>query len=105
MGIDPKSITHLHWASYRIRKSDLKPNKDKCVFGATKLIFLGYKILGMRISPDPEKIKAIKDMPSPKSKQDLWHFLEMIAYLSKFIPQLSEQTYEHIPKLVKKNSI
>ena len=77
MGIDPKSITHLHWASYRIRKLDLKPNKDKCVFGATKLIFLGYKILGMRISPDPEKIKAIKDMPYPKSKQDLWRFLEM----------------------------
>ena len=58
----------------------------------------------MRISPDPEKIKAIKDMPSPKSKQDLWRFLEMIAYLSKFIPQLSEQTYE-LRKLVKKNSI
>ena len=58
----------------------------------------------MKISPDPEKIKAIKDMPSQKPKQDLWRFLEMIAYLSKFIPQLSEQTYE-LRKLVKKNSI
>ena len=73
----------------RIRKSSLKLNKNKCVFGATKLILLGHKMSEKGISPDPENVKAIKEMPFPSSKQDLQCFLGMIAYLSKFIPQLS----------------
>ena len=77
----------------RIRKSGLKLNKNKCAFGATELIFLGHKISEKGISPDPEKVKAIKDMPFPSSKQDLQRFLGMIAYLSKFILQLSEETH------------
>ena len=88
----------------RIRKSGLKPNKNKCVFGATELIFLGHKISEKGISPDPEKVKAIKDMPFPSSKQDLQRFLGMIAYLSKFIPQLSEETHL-LRELHKKDSI
>ena len=64
----------------RIRKPGLKSNKDKCVFRATK------------------------EMPFPKSEQDLQQFLGMVAYLSKFILQLSEQTYL-LGELVKKNSI
>ena len=55
----------------KIRKSGLKLNKNKCVFGATGLIFLGHKISEKGIPPDPEKVKAIKDMPFPSSKQDL----------------------------------
>ena len=54
------------------------------------------------ISSDPEKVKAIKDIPFPKSEQDLQRFLGMIAY--KFIPQVSEQTH-HLRELVKKKSI
>ena len=88
----------------RIRKSGLKLNKNKCGFGATELIFLGHKISEKGISPDPEKVKAIKDMPFPSSKQDLQRFLGMIAYLSKFIPQLSEETHL-LRELIKKGSI
>ena len=69
---------------------------------ATKLIFLGHKISGNGISPDPEKAKAIKDMPFPRSKQDLQYFLGIIAYLSKFIPPLSEQTHQ-LRELIKKD--
>ena len=82
----------------------MKLNKNECVFGETKLIFLGNKISGNGISPDPEKAMTIKDMPFSRSKQDLQRFLGMLAYLSKFIPQLSEQTHQ-LRELVKKDSI
>ena len=59
---------------------------------------------GKGISPDPEKVKATKDMFFPKSVQDLQRFLGMIAYLGKFIPQLSEQT-QKLRELVKKKSV
>ena len=64
---------------------------------------MGQKISRNGVSEDPEKVKAIKDMPFPRSKQDLQRFLGMIAYLGKFIPQLSEQTHQ-LRELVKKNS-
>ena len=70
----------------------------------TELIFLGHKISGKGISPDPEKVKAIKDMTFPKWEQGLLRFLGMIVYLSKFIPQLSEQAHQ-LRELVNKNSI
>ena len=88
----------------RIRKSGLKLNKGKCSFGATELIFLKHKISGEGISPDPEKVKAIKDLPFPKSVQHWQRFLGMIAYLRKFIPQLSQQTLQ-LRELAKMKSI
>ena len=87
----------------RIRKSGLKLNKDKSVSGVTKPIFLGHNTTGKGTSPDLEKDRAIKDNPFPKSKQDFQRFLSMIAYLSKCIPQLSEQTHQ-LKELVK-NSV
>ena len=65
---------------------------------------MGHKISEKGTSPDPEKVQAIKDMPFPSSKQDLQRFLGMIAYLSKFIPQLSEETHL-LRELLKKDSI
>ena len=60
-------------------------NKGKCVFRAAELIFLGHKISGNEISPDPEKVKPVKYMLFPKHRQDLQRFLGMIACLSKFV--------------------
>jgi len=43
----------------------------------------------MTIKPDPNKVKAIKEWPVPKSLKDLQSFLGAVNFLSKFIPQLS----------------
>ena len=73
-------------------------------FLSNKTNILGIQISEKGISPDPEKVKAIKDMPFPSSKEDLQRFLGMIVYLSKFIPLLSEET-NHLRELLKKDSI
>ena len=36
--------------------------------------------------PDPQKIKAMTDMPVPNNKKELWDFLGIINYLGKFSP-------------------
>ena len=78
----------------KIRESGLKLNKSKCVFRARSIIFLGHKLSSTRISPDPQKVKVTSEMPKPTSKTDLQRFLGMVAYLSKFIPNLSDKTKE-----------
>ena len=78
----------------KIRESELKLNKSKCVFGVQSITFLGHKLSSTGISPEPQKVKAISEMPKQTFKADLQRFLGMIAYLSKFIPNLSDKTKE-----------
>jgi len=42
------------------------------------------------LQPDPEKVKAVKEMPKPTSKKELMSLLGFVNYLSKFLPKLSE---------------
>ena len=42
--------------------------------------------------PDPEKVKAIKETPKLKAKQDFQRLLGMVNYLSQYIPNISEIT-------------
>ncbi|XP_046841865.1 uncharacterized protein K02A2.6-like [Xenia sp. Carnegie-2017] len=51
---------------------------------------MGHKITSDGLQSDPEKVKAILNMPIPKDKKDLQRFLGMVQYLAKFIPYLSE---------------
>ena len=76
----------------RFNKSGLKLNKGKCVFGITEMTFLGHIFSDKGVKPDPAKIKAITEMPTPINKTELQHFLGMVTYLGKFIPDLSSKT-------------
>ena len=56
------------------------------------------------IYPEPEKVKAIFDMPIPANKGELQTFLSMVAYLDKFLPHLSDAKVS-LHSLIVKNSI
>ena len=57
-----------------------------------ELIFLGHKLSSQGISPDLEKVSAIKAISYPCNQKELQRFLRMVAYLAKFIPNLSNET-------------
>ena len=69
-----------------LRENKLVAKPSKCVFFAKELAFLGHIISEKGIAPDPDKIKAITNMPPPRDKSELRTFLGMIAYIRKFIP-------------------
>ena len=52
--------------------------------------YVDHIISDKGVHPDDEKIKAVKEMPDPQSKEDVRRFLSFIQYLAKFIPNLSE---------------
>ena len=54
------------------------------------------------IEINPSKIKAILDMPSPKSEKEIRGFLGQLQYISQFITKLTS-TCEPIFKLLRKN--
>ena len=61
------------------------------MLGAQELKCLGHIICSIGSRPDPEKIKAIREM-SIQDKKGLQRYLGMVTYVGKFIPNLSEIT-------------
>ncbi|KAL6337553.1 hypothetical protein AAG906_037146 [Vitis piasezkii] len=55
----------------RIRKFRLRLNPKKCTFGVTSGKLLGHMVSERGIEVDPDKIKAILDMPVPRTEKEI----------------------------------
>ncbi|XP_029348394.1 uncharacterized protein LOC103308315, partial [Acyrthosiphon pisum] len=88
---------------HRLEKNNVKLNKDKCEWAVSKLIFIGHEFSNTGVRPDPDKVKAIKEMAQPKCKKDIERFLGMYNYISKFIPHASDKT-KPLRDFLKQNS-
>ncbi len=77
----------LQLALKKIEKSGLKLNKSKCIFGVPKIKFLGHIISKEGISPDPEKVRAIRELP-PLTPETVKPVIGMINFLGQYIPNL-----------------
>ncbi|RVW68713.1 Retrovirus-related Pol polyprotein from transposon 17.6 [Vitis vinifera] len=85
----------------RIRKFRLRLNPKKCTFGVTSGK-LGHMVSERGIEVDPDKIKAILDMPAPKTEKEIRGFLGRLQYISRFIARLTD-ICEPIFRLLRKN--
>ncbi|WJZ97328.1 hypothetical protein VitviT2T_015938 [Vitis vinifera] len=54
----------------RIRQFRLRLNPKKCTFGMTSRKLLGHIVSEQGIEVDPEKIRAILDMPTPRTEKE-----------------------------------
>lgn len=84
-----------HWSRLRdvlnrIQNSGMTLRKDKCEFGSHEVKFLGHVISACGIKPDPDKVKAIREMNPPTNKKEARRFIGMVNYLNKFSSKLAE---------------
>ena len=86
----------------RIKEYRLRLNPQNCAFGVTIGKLLGILVRDRGIEVDPSKIKAILEMPPPKSEKEIRGFLAQLQYISLFIAKLTS-TCEPIFKLLRKN--
>ncbi|GMP35446.1 hypothetical protein CsSME_00007868 [Camellia sinensis var. sinensis] len=59
----------------RIREFRLRLNPQKCTFGVTAGKMLGFLITQRGIEVDPSKIKAILEIPPPRTEKEVRGFL------------------------------
>jgi len=64
----------------RLRTFQLKLQPDKCEFLRTEVSYLGHQITEVGVRPDPQKVAAIEQFPTPTDAKSLKTFCGMVGY-------------------------
>ena len=86
----------------RIQKFRLRLNPKKYTFRVTSGKLLGHMVSEQGIEVDPDKIRAILDIPMSRTEKEIKGFLGRLQYISRFIARLTD-ICEPIFRLLKKN--
>ena len=84
-------IAHLFEAFMILRNYNMKLNPAKCAFGVSAGRFLGFIVNHRGIEANPDKIKALLDMPSPSGIKEVQRLTGRIAALSRFVSRASDK--------------
>ena len=86
---DDEHLHNLEPVYQQFQKYGLRVKLPKCVFMAPSVIYFGLRFSARGIQPTDEKVKAIRDAPTPCNVTELRSFLGVLAAVSNFIPKLS----------------
>jgi translation initiation factor IF-1 len=90
-------IEHLRYVFDVLKCEKLYANFKKCNFCMEKVVFLGYVVTTTGIEVDEEKVKAIKEWPTPKSitedRRPIAFFSEKLSGASLKYPTYDKELY------------
>ena len=81
----------LHAVLKRLEES-VTLNKSKCLFSVPSVKALGHVISAEGVSPDPDKVKAIVNIPVPKNVAEVRSFMGMVNQFNKFTSHLATKS-------------
>ena len=80
--------TRLRDVLERTQDNNLRLKKPKCHIEKEEVKFHGHVFTRDGLTTDPEKVRAIFDMPRPTDKVGVQRLLGLINYVNKFIPNI-----------------
>ncbi|XP_058008301.1 uncharacterized protein LOC110662402 [Hevea brasiliensis] len=95
-------LHHLKLVFDVLRKEKLYANVKKCSFCLERIMFLGFVVSSKGVELDNEKVKAIRDWPTPKNASKFRSFHGLASFYRRFVPNFSSMAAP-LNELVKKN--
>ena len=83
----------------------MKLNPAKCIFGVPSGKFLGYQVHQRGIEVNPDKIKALANMISPRTLKDVQKLTGCLASLNRFIAKSTDRCLPFFKALKKGKGI
>ena len=68
-----------------LNEAGLKLNQSKCTFAKQQIDFLGFVVSADGVLPNPNKVKAIKEMKPPKNVREVRRFLGACGFFRRHI--------------------
>ncbi|XP_062891719.1 uncharacterized protein LOC134339275 [Mobula hypostoma] len=70
---------------------NLTYNKDKCVFGTTRLAILGCVVENGVIGPDPDRMRPLLELPLPNTLRALKRCLGFFSYYAQWVSNYTDK--------------
>lgn len=86
----PVHMGHLRQFLSTIRKAGFTLNLEKCEFAQPEVHLLGHIVGSGTKRADPQRIKAITDLPRPTTKREIRRLLGALGYYRDYIPQFAQ---------------
>ena len=87
----PTHLDDLKETFATLRQYQMKLNPSKCAFSVASGKFLGFMVSQKGIKANPEKVKAILNMTSPKIVKEVQKLTERIVALNKFVSKATNK--------------
>ena len=86
---DAAHLRNLAAVLERLESVGVRLKREKCSFMIPEVEYLGHRISTQGIQPVSEKVRAVRDAPTPKDVSQLRSFLGMVTYYGKFLPNMA----------------
>lgn len=77
----------------RLSNFGFRCNPEKCSFLNKKVSYLGFVIDENGIHPDPDRVSAIRRMPTPRNIKELEAFIGKLNYYGRFVENFSKKSW------------